>query len=166
MPDQMRESFQKLAIAVQVLAGVVLLVSFRFPAVVILPDGSWGPNGPVSGLQCAYFAPVVLVGFPLGLIGALTDHSAKPHQFEQIVGALLVGFSGLTNFLLLTYVIAPRSWRFKLSLATCFCLAATIPGIVLSNMVPLTACYVWMGAALLVLSPQLVKLTKDDPEFR
>ena len=120
----------------------------------MLPDGSWGPTGPVDGTRCAFMAPIMLPSTFIFLIEQLAGEYNK--GYGEWIGAQLVGFSGLVNLLLPFYLFTPLRLRNKIALVIAVCLAVTVPGIELSNMLPLPACYVWIGSVLLILTPQLL----------
>ena len=121
------------------IGACVFLGSFFLPAVTMLPDGSWGPHGPVPGWKCAIFAPVMFLSM-------FSDGG------RHAVGLALTGISGLVNPLLLVYLVATGPWRSRLAWLTLIGLIASFPAQAANHMSPLPGCFVWVAGALLLLA--------------
>jgi hypothetical protein len=135
----------------QVAGGCLFVFSFFLPAVTMLPDGGWGPHGPVGGFRCAAFAPFFLVSASMNFIGGSITAG-------QLGVGLLITLSGLVNPLVLIYVVAPFR---MLAAVVVGCLVASTVATNIGGFKPLVGYFVWVAGVLLLLSRELARISSE-----
>jgi hypothetical protein len=142
----------------QVLGGILFIVSFLLPAVLLKDDGGWGDRGPFSGFRCAISSLPILIG----TLANLLNPSMNP---RDVLDLLLFLLSAFINPSILFYLVSNRKFQRIIAIIILACMVSSWIGAILTGTKLLIGYFAWIIGVLLILAPELSKKQRyEEPD--
>jgi hypothetical protein len=134
---------------IQLVGGMIFLVSFLLPAIRIQTSFDFGPES-LRGYQCMEWSARLLYhSFRM-----LLPHSGAYYMEPWTLGFIL-GISLFINPLVLCYLLTNSKWRRRVAILICVLFLETWFAMSLNHFVPLIGHFLWVAGILLMLAPEV-----------